>query len=65
MAEHGRVQDHFRKVAKPSFANVYRDRSGLLGVVEFESREVGARCTQAACGSLSRQQLRYGLCAGP
>ena len=34
------AQDHFRKVAKPSFANVYRDRNGLLGVVEFESREV-------------------------
>lgn len=33
------LQDHFRKVVKPSYTNVFRDRGGLIGVVEFENQE--------------------------
>ena len=33
------VQDHFRKVVKPSYTNVVRDRSGAMGVVEFDTAE--------------------------
>ena len=33
------LQDHFRKVVKPAYTNVYRDRGGLIGVVEFESQD--------------------------
>ena len=33
------LQDHFRKVVKPAYTNVYRDRGGLIGVVEFENQE--------------------------
>lgn len=33
------MQDHFRKVVKPAYTNVYRDRGGLVGVVEFENQE--------------------------
>ena len=33
------VQDHFRQVVKPSYTNVFRERNGVLGVVEFDTRE--------------------------
>ena len=33
------LQDHFRKVVKPAYTNVYRDRGGLNGVGEFENQE--------------------------
>jgi hypothetical protein len=33
------TQDHFRKVVKPSYTNVFRDRGGLIGVVEFENQD--------------------------
>lgn len=33
------TQDHFRKVVKPSYTNVFRDRGGVIGVVEFDSRD--------------------------
>ncbi|KAK9810585.1 hypothetical protein WJX73_002419 [Symbiochloris irregularis] len=33
------LKDHFRKVVKPAYTNVYRDRGGLIGVVEFENQE--------------------------
>jgi len=32
-------QDHFRKSRKPSYTNVFHDRGGVIGVVEFETRE--------------------------
>lgn len=33
------VQDHFRVIVKPAYTNVYRERGGVLGVVEFDTRE--------------------------
>lgn len=36
-------QDHFRKVCTPNYVNVFRDRGGVLGVVEFDSPEDLAR----------------------
>ena len=33
----GWLQDHFRKVVKPSYVNVVPDRGGALGVVEFDT----------------------------
>jgi len=33
------LQDHFRKVVKPSYTNVVPDRGGAMGVVEFETPE--------------------------
>ena len=33
------LQDHFRKVVKPSFTNVVRDRGGVLGIVEFDNQD--------------------------
>ena len=33
------LQDHFRKVVKPSYTNVVRDRGGAVGIVEFETAE--------------------------
>jgi arginine/serine-rich splicing factor 1/9 len=33
------LKDHFRKSRKPSYTNVFHDRGGVLGVVEFETRE--------------------------
>ena len=33
------LQDHFRQVVKPSYTNVFRERNGVLGVVEFDTRE--------------------------
>lgn len=33
------VQDHFRKSRKPSYTNVFHDRGGVVGVVEFETKE--------------------------
>ena len=35
----GGVQDHFRSIVKPAYTNVYRERGGVLGVVEFDTRE--------------------------
>ena len=35
----GAVQDHFRKVVKPSYTNVVRDRGGAMGIVEFDSAD--------------------------
>jgi hypothetical protein len=32
-------QDHFRKSRKPSYTNVFHDRGGIVGVVEFETKE--------------------------
>ena len=32
-------QDHFRKSRKPSYTNVFHDRGGVVGVVEFETKE--------------------------
>lgn len=36
---HPYVQDHFRVIVKPAYTNVYRERGGVLGVVEFDTRE--------------------------
>lgn len=36
---HPLVQDHFRVIVKPAYTNVYRERGGVLGVVEFDTRE--------------------------
>ena len=33
------MQDHFRKVVKPSYTNVVRDRGGAMGIVEFETAD--------------------------
>ncbi|KAK9841456.1 hypothetical protein WJX74_006119 [Apatococcus lobatus] len=33
------LKDHFRKVVKPSFTNVVRDRGGVLGIVEFDNQD--------------------------
>lgn len=33
------LQDHFRKSRKPSYTNVFHDRGGVVGVVEFETKE--------------------------
>jgi arginine/serine-rich splicing factor 1/9 len=33
------LQDHFRKVCTPNYVNVFRDRGGVIGVVEFDSPE--------------------------
>jgi hypothetical protein len=33
------LQDHFRSIVKPAYTNVYRERGGVLGVVEFDTRE--------------------------
>ena len=33
------LQDHFRKVVKPSYTNVVRDRGGAMGIVEFETAD--------------------------
>eukprot|EP00891_Asterochloris_glomerata_P009279 jgi/Astpho2/9279/Aster-06853 len=33
------LKDHFRQVVKPSYTNVFRERNGVLGVVEFDTRE--------------------------
>ena len=33
------MQDHFRKSRKPSYTNVFHDRDGVVGVVEFDTRE--------------------------
>lgn len=35
----GGLQDHFRSIVKPAYTNVYRERGGVLGVVEFDTRE--------------------------
>ena len=32
-------QDHFRKVCQPNYVNVYRDRGGVMGVVEFDTAD--------------------------
>lgn len=37
------VQDHFRKVCTPNYVNVFRDRGGVLGVVEFDTADDLAR----------------------
>jgi len=37
------VQDHFRKVCTPNYVNVFRDRGGVIGVVEFDTPEDLAR----------------------
>lgn len=37
------AQDHFRKVCTPNYVNVFRDRGGVLGVVEFDTPEDLAR----------------------
>jgi arginine/serine-rich splicing factor 1/9 len=33
------LKDHFRKSRKPSYTNVFHDRNGVVGVVEFETKE--------------------------
>mmetsp|Transcript_8645 Transcript_8645/g.25961 ORF Transcript_8645/g.25961 Transcript_8645/m.25961 type:complete len:305 (+) Transcript_8645:177-1091(+) len=33
------LKDHFRKSRKPSYTNVFHDRNGVVGVVEFDTRE--------------------------
>lgn len=33
------LKDHFRKVVKPSFTNIKKDRGEALGIVEFESAD--------------------------
>lgn len=45
-------QDHFRKVVKPAYTNVFRDRGDIFGVVEFENEE-----------DLD-YAIRWGRCAG-
>ncbi len=37
------LQDHFRKVCTPNYVNVFRDRGGVIGVVEFDTPEDLAR----------------------
>ena len=37
------AQDHFRKVCTPNYVNVFRDRGGVIGVVEFDTPEDLAR----------------------
>ena len=37
------MQDHFRKVCTPNYVNVFRDRGGVIGVVEFDTPEDLAR----------------------
>ncbi len=32
-------QDHFRKIVKPAYTNVFRDRGQIIGVVEFETED--------------------------
>lgn len=32
-------QDHVRQVCKPAYTNVFRDRDGVTGVVEFETAD--------------------------
>ncbi len=42
-----RAQDHFRKVCTPNYVNVFRDRGGVIGVVEFDTPEDLARAVRA------------------
>ena len=41
-----RAQDHFRKVCTPNYVNVFRDRGGVIGVVEFDTPEDLARAVR-------------------
>ena len=62
------MQDHFRKSRKPSYTNVFHDRGGVVGVVEFETKEDlkaaihdldGARDS----GCSPRSYPRFDMCA--
>ncbi|GAB4815099.1 hypothetical protein N2152v2_002145 [Parachlorella kessleri] len=33
------LKDHFRKIVKPAYTNVFRDRGQIIGVVEFETED--------------------------
>ena len=41
------AQDHFRKVCTPNYVNVFRDRGGVIGVVEFDTPEDLSRAVRA------------------
>ncbi len=41
------AQDHFRKVCQPNYVNVYRDRGGVMGVVEFDTADDLDRAARA------------------
>lgn len=50
------LQDHFRKIVKPAYTNVFRDRGQIIGVVEFENEddlEYAIRCVDVS-GALPR-----------
>jgi hypothetical protein len=38
------LQDFIRQVCKPAYTNVFRDRDGVTGVVEFETGDDMDRC---------------------
>lgn len=42
------AQDHFRKVCTPNYVNVFRDRGGVIGVVEFDTPEDLSRAVRLA-----------------
>lgn len=33
------LKDHFRRVVKPNYTNVFRDRDGVIGIVEFDTQD--------------------------
>ena len=56
------TQDHFRKSRKPSYTNVFHDRGGVVGVVEFETKEDLKAAIHDLDGENSGMFLQPALC---
>lgn len=61
------LQDFIRQVCKPAYTNVFRDRDGVVGVVEFETGDDMDRTIRCVVGSgvgWAGRCAAGGLCSG-
>ena len=55
------AQDHFRKVCTPNYVNVFRDRGGVIGVVEFDTPEDLSRAVRPPWHDHGTQHSTFAL----